>query len=434
MRVFLGCSDIASFLPRLASALGHSDETSSCYLFTTSIHPYCVNPNRSDDPSYSIVCKPLVSLLLSIQSRPLLRYLAAPVIALCWLLLRLLITFWAMIKIDAFLFVSGKSLLPFGLDARLFRVMGKRVVHIYLGTSSRPRFMGVRRDKSFETKDAKHWLGKLKRRISRQARRLRHHGKCADIVIDNPLCGQYHDRPFVSWFHVGFSSESRSDNTYKQNRPLSASVRIVHSPSVPAIKGSVEISEAIGTLKKEGYKIDFIQLTGVPRARVLEEIDRCDLVIDQLYSDTPLASFACEAAERSRMAVVGGYGWKELEQWMPPGLPVQGLCHPTELKDKLRSLLDDRESISIIGRQAHEFITGYWSSREVARRMLAIFRGDIPEDWYCHPSTIQYFLGQGADKEHRLKIIRSLVDEYGMSVLGPVSDNLKSAISAELGH
>lgn len=429
----MGCGDIASFLTRLAPALGKNNQIKRCYLFSTRLHPHYANPYSSVDPSFTLIFKWLVTRLTLITHTRFGRTIGVPVMAVCWLLLRLIIVFWAIFKIDAFLFVSGKSLLPYGLDARLFRLMGKRVVHIYLGTSSRPRFMSARWEKGFDTPEAMHWINKLRKRIGRQVKRLQHNGRCADVVIDNPLCGHYHAADFVDWFHIGFPGQHVKESVAAPAaHSTSASVRILHCPSVPEIKGSFEIEAVINELKNEGHSIEFIQLTGVPRTRVLEEISRCNFVIDQLYSDSPLAGFASEAAERGRMAVVGGYGWQALKKWMPEGMPVNGLCDPVNLKSLLKELLSNRDMLQDYGKEALEFVNGYWGEDQVATRLVKVLQGDIPPDWFCNPAELGYFLGLGADKEHRVRVIKSLINQYGVGALGPVSDELVQAVNAQM--
>jgi len=429
MRVFLGCGDIASFLTRLAPALGRHKEIKNCYLFSTRLHPHYANPYQSEDSSFTLVFKRLVISLVALTHTKIGRTVGAPFIAASWLLLRLAIVIWAVFKVDVFLFVSGKSLLPFGLDARLFRRLGKRVVHVYLGTSSRPRFMSARWEKKFGTPESKKWLKKLEKRISRQVKRLRSNGRSADVVIDNPLCGHYHTSSFVDWFHVGFPGKTDQGNVIFSAPDLTVdSVRILHCPSVPRIKGSFEIGEIIEELKKEGYSIEFIQLTGVPRARVLEEIRQCDFVIDQLYSDSPLAGFASEAAESGKMAIVGGYGWHALERWMPNGMPNRGLCEPSDLKRVLKNLIEARSLLPGYGKEAFDFADGYWKENKVADRVVRIMQDDIPDDWFCDPSDLDYYMGLGADKEHRLRVIHALIEQCGPESLGPVSDKLLRAV------
>lgn len=42
-------------------------------------------------------------------------------------------------------------------------------------------------------------------------------------------------------------------------------------------------------------------------ATVLQELQQCDFVIDELYSDVPLAMLATEAAIFGKPVIVGGY-------------------------------------------------------------------------------------------------------------------------------
>ena len=53
--------------------------------------------------------------------------------------------------------------------------------------------------------------------------------------------------------------------------------------------------------------------SGQPNSVVLEQLARCDFIIDQLYADFPMPGFATEAAWFGKPAVTAGYAldlWK----------------------------------------------------------------------------------------------------------------------------
>lgn len=59
----------------------------------------------------------------------------------------------------------------------------------------------------------------------------------------------------------------------------------MHSPSDPGAKGTPLIREAVEKLKASGVDVTFVELVGVPNSKVIEEIKKADLVIDQMYAD-----------------------------------------------------------------------------------------------------------------------------------------------------
>ena len=91
---------------------------------------------------------------------------------------------------------------------------------------------------------------------------------------------------------------------------------------------------------------------------MLEEIDKCDFVVDQLYSDSPLAGFAAEAASFQKIPVVGGYGWDEIRQTMSEGdIPPAKLCHPDNLLGAVEELCKDVNLRKQMTVSLEEFLT-----------------------------------------------------------------------------
>ena len=75
----------------------------------------------------------------------------------------------AMQRSEVAVFLGCGSLLPGYLDRRLARLLGLRTINIYLGSASRPVFMGGAGLRMAEQSDKK--LGKIAKKIRRQQRR-----------------------------------------------------------------------------------------------------------------------------------------------------------------------------------------------------------------------------------------------------------------------
>jgi len=54
----------------------------------------------------------------------------------------------------------------------------------------------------------------------------------------------------------------------------------------------------------------------MPNHAVLEELGKCDFVIDQAFADYGMAGFATEAAWFGKTAVVGGYQSELWQSWL----------------------------------------------------------------------------------------------------------------------
>ena len=49
----------------------------------------------------------------------------------------------------------------------------------------------------------------------------------------------------------------------------------------------------------------------------MKEIELCDFIVDELYSDSFAAVFAMEAVALGKPVIVGGYGGEELKRHIP---------------------------------------------------------------------------------------------------------------------
>jgi hypothetical protein len=197
-----------------------------------------------------------------------------------------------------------------------------------------------------------------------------------------------------------------------------SSIRILHSPSHSAAKGSPLILNAIKSLRDKGYSIEFVLLHGKPNEEVMVEIQCCDFVVDQVYSDFPLAGFATEAAWFGKPAVVGGYAFDYLKTLVPEGMwPPSKTCHPDQIEQAIESLIVNPEERLRLGAEVQMFVRDKWNAAEVARRYLRIIEGDIPGEWWLDPHSVTYLEGAGQPIERTKENIRQMVEQFGVESL-----------------
>jgi hypothetical protein len=150
----------------------------------------------------------------------------------------------------------------------------------------------------------------------------------------------------------------------------------------------------------------------------MREIQHCDFVVDQLYSDTPMAGFATEVAWFGKPAVVGGYGFDYLKTSVPEGMwPPSKTCHPDQIEQAIEDLIVNREDRLRLGGEAQKFVREKWNAAEVARRYLRLIEGDIPEEWWLDPATVTYLEGFGQPVERTKENIRQMVEQFGVESL-----------------
>lgn len=314
----------------------------------------------------------------------------------------------AMVRYDAFVFRAGDSFFALR-DLPLLRRLGKRIIVVFFGTDSRPVYMSG-------AEVARGVVGREAARVTAGKRALVERiERSASEIVCHVMTAQLHRRRAVAFLHVGIPRRVPSEPV----RPMPEAgvprtMRVLHAPSNPAGKGTAIIREAVERVRARGIDVELTILTGRPNHEVLEALDRCDFVIDEVHSDTAMAGFAAEAAARGRPAVVGGYGWDELRRLTPDDvLPPSHLAHPDRMEEAIARLAEDHAYRRELGARARTFIEERWSPHAVAERMLRVIDGSAPPDWRFDPRAVIHPYGAGITVDALRRSVRSVLDEAG---------------------
>jgi hypothetical protein len=195
-------------------------------------------------------------------------------------------------------------------------------------------------------------------------------------------------------------------------------VRILHAPSRPEAKGTTRIRAAVASLLANGHHIELVEIVNRPNADVLQELARCDLVVDEVWSDTPMAGFAAEAACYGKPAIVGGYGWDLLREMVPAErFPPSHICHPDALEAAIERLVVDAEYRCELGEQARHFVESRWTCRKVAEAYLELIEGNGLERWLRDPKGRLYLQGCGMDEQRVRQTVRAFIERGGRAAL-----------------
>ncbi|MFC3712432.1 hypothetical protein ACFOMD_07620 [Sphingoaurantiacus capsulatus] len=340
-----------------------------------------------------------------------------PLKVLTWLLWQAwswVVLLWALPRFDSYIFIFGRSITNSWIEDVLHRALGHKLIFIYCGSDIRPPYIdGPACQVPGGPKISK--LGSAARRMARQLHRRERFGFRS---VNSPLTGQFHSQAYVNWFSIGVPREiPPSDLVTVVDGGAGAPVRILHSPSHPEIKGSAIIRAMVERLREKGKNIEFVELRGVPNAVVIDELRKCDFIVDQLYSDTPMAGFATEAAMVGKPAIIGSYAAAQFQQhareWaLPPSLCV----HPDHLEAAIEKMIDDVAYRQSLGREAHDFVHASWSLDAVSTRYLRLLSGDIPDEWLVEPG-FEYVEGCGLAEAQVRDIVRQVVESGGPGAL-----------------
>ena len=329
-------------------------------------------------------------------------------------IIRLMALIRAIAKYDVFIFLGIGSFFRF-LELPLLRLLGKDVVVVYLGSDARPPYLSGRyRDDLGDCFDPPHILREARAQIAliRRAERF------ASSIVNHTGTAQFFSRPFIRLNALGMPMETAATQTSVNGDRPDGRVRIVHAPSRPRAKGTELIRAAVKACRQDGYSVELVELHGVPNSKVIEELQKCDLVIDELYSDVPMAMLAAEAATFAKPVIVGsyyleGYANDNPDERRPPVEFIQ----PGKLNDAIRKLLDDPLYRKELGLSAQEFVSEVWAPKVVASNYLRLMTSAVPDHWWCHPKSLNYVMGWGHSRESWNIQLRNYIDSVGVDGL-----------------
>jgi glycosyltransferase involved in cell wall biosynthesis len=418
-KIFIGPCEIAGYYSNLAN--GFSEIGVTCEYLTYNYHPYQYG---GESKNYHLIR--LIKFFNKLKSQfskksiilKILMTIPAEFLSLIW-------GIFAIINYDIFIFGFGKSLLPLNLDLSILKFFNKIVIlNIGHGSESRPPYIdGYLNDKVREKKISTSTLFSLTKKIKSN---IKNYEKNVTYIIGSPFStSQFTNKKFINFFSIGVPIINEKKvysyrNQYKIE-PLSTinkKCRILHSPSHPIAKGTHLITNAIENLKMKGYSIELIFLTGKPHTEVVKEILLCDFVVDQVYSDTPMAGFATEAAVFGKPAIVGGYKFDYLKKFVNNEIwPPSKICKPDEIEDNIEQLILNRNEREQIGIEAQKFVQKNWNSAQVASRYLQIIQNNIPDEWYINPKEVIYTEGCCQSICSTINKVKNLVNEFGVESL-----------------
>ncbi|MDB0011060.1 hypothetical protein N9D78_01625 [Flavobacteriales bacterium] len=385
-RVFIGLREVAGYFSNLKK--GFEEIGVNCAFLNLGGNPF--NYDLGKNPKW-------VTALNLVGEKVGTKFSKSFILRAIWLLIfqnifGFFAFFIAIFRYDVFIFGSHSTFFFF-IDYLILKLMRKKIICVYLGSDTRPIFL-----------NGYAFTGKGNARIIRIITRLqksiiKFSERLSDITINYPPTAQFHNKEFVSWFHIGIPSEFPK---FKKKEIGNKKIRIIHCPSKAQPKGSKIFKKIIEELELK-YEIDYIEASGVPHKEVIKLISSADLALDEVYSDSPMAVFATECASQRVPVVVGSYYGNEIELDHPKNiLPPSAFVQPKDLKSNIEELILEKDKRKKLGDAAYGFVKKNWSKAEVAKRYIKLINNDYPSEWNYNPLRIKYLYGTGLSKEQLL--------------------------------
>lgn len=402
-RVFLGPVEIAGYYTALGLGLRGIGIAATAVDLTD--HPFRYGGDSTKAPR-------LASLAILARRRQASSGFSAGLWRIAAQVVKVSLFIWALMRFDVFVFGFGETFFRLR-DLPILKFCGKRIIMVFHGSDLRPPYMDgptIGGSSSRSISDCAH----LAQRLKSRARTVERY---CDVVVSHSLYSHFLERPYVRFLAIGLpvqlppiESETRTG--------AGSGIRVLHSPSDPTVKGTLAVREAVRQVTAQGVPIEYVEVSGQPNATVLRELQMADVVIDQLYSDTPMAGFAAEAATVGRPVIVGSCDWDEIRRAVPAheAGPVQP-CDAEHLVEALRILATDATARRDLGDRARSFALDRCDPTQVARRFESIIRDRIPSDWYSDPSDCRHLCGAGVPPERVQSVVRELVARHGRESL-----------------
>jgi glycosyltransferase involved in cell wall biosynthesis len=263
---------------------------------------------------------------------------------------------------DLIHFYFGHSFLPRQLDAPWLPRLGKRVAIEFLGSDVRMSSVEVQRNP--------HYVRKETQDDAQATRLLRLWSEVTEghaIVCDHSL--DVFLAPHFPHIHVVGQRVNMRPLVPTPPDPRARRMRIVHSPTNRASKGTEFVRLATAELVAEGAPIDYIEVHDLSHQEALEVYRSADLVVDQLCAGGH-GVFAAEAMSLAKPVVC--YLLPELEATYPAGLPIIN-ANPNTLKQVLAEWVDRPRERHERGLASRAYAERVHDHRVVARRLLDVY-------------------------------------------------------------
>lgn len=158
------------------------------------------------------------------------------------------------------------------------------------------------------------------------------------------------------------------------SQPHSEVLRIGHFPNHGHFKGTRFLDAAVDELKGRGVQIELVKLSGLPRATILQEMRRVDVVVDQLIS----GSFGLTAVEAMALGV-------PVIAYLRPGvaIPAPEECPiiratPDTIGSLLEELSRDREPLVEPRRLGPQYVANHFSIQAFEHDLRKLYADHVP--------------------------------------------------------
>lgn len=262
-----------------------------------------------------------------------------------------------LISYDSFVFLYGSSLLPRNIDLPVLKFFGKKIAVIFCGCDIRQRDISLKNDPELSpcrVCGKKCYLSPKKKIVSVFER-------YANVIFSHPEYSQLLTKKYEYFFAPLDLRE------WRQVAPSDGAeaLKVCHAPSDRVTKGTKYIIDVAQKLKREGFRFDFILLENMRHDEVKTNLEKCDIVIDQLLTGWH-GYLALEAMALGKPVI--SYIRDDLKKYSPE-LPILS-CSPENIHGNLKLLLGNERLRRDLGRKGAKYVSKYHDADKVAKTII----------------------------------------------------------------
>ncbi|WP_415278442.1 hypothetical protein ABXT72_00750 [Candidatus Pelagibacter sp. Uisw_094] len=265
------------------------------------------------------------------------------------------------IKSKNFLFFWNDGFLSFDenreFQFKFLKKNKKKVACFFCGSEIRSYYCSLKLEKKFNLDNQIRYrlLGQGKKNINDFEMRLKEFckitDKYADIIFNYETDQISYLKKKCYPFFYNFESKKFQLDLKKFNNLKT--VKIVHAPTNPIIKGTPIIRAVIQKLKKLNYNIEYHELVDLKNSEVLKELKDAHIVINELYGYSP-GLFSIEGMFSSCMVITSAS--EKFEKLLPKNSSKSWVVgNYLNLEKQLLYYLNRKEKIRIIAEKGYKW-------------------------------------------------------------------------------
>ena len=321
-------------------------------------------------------------------------------------------------KFEIVLYNGGTSLTGTSWEFAYLRRRGVKLIFVFHGSDVRPAYLNGAIWGAGDSVKLKRILGKVKE----QHKVVLRAEKYASMIVCWAGITHFFSKSVYIHEDLGFpltNWESLQENPVraKQNYSESQSIKVLHAPSNPSAKGTIQILQTVERLRATGLNLEFRCLSGVANREILNALLDTDFVIDQAYADTAGGVLAAEAALLGVPCVIASFDSSWLKGILAEKLPPTCFINLRDLEEEITHLANDHTYRNRQGGLSKSYFTKHWHPHSIAGRYIQVLGGDIKAPKSRDPLTMSSPRGGYAPHASISEVVSTYIGSFGERAL-----------------